>query len=231
MNKSFMEWLKRVWKDPVWSKVISSLIFAILASGYAISKAYITNTGFCETVKAVFESHVLLWCIVLSVLVIFIVYGAFVKYRKPKTFKYDNHSYENDKRLYDMVMKDLTPHGSIRFLRTNNFAGFSFHISSIKELETFFYKYSDDPHAEFLNPKIENEFKTLLVDISHFQDLICVNTFAVGTDDLQTVPSEWEEEKPKQFWTVVNDIHNAAQKVCDDYDRFVKLGIREIRLD
>lgn len=225
-----MNWIKKIWKDPVWSKVISALIIAILTSGYASVVAHITKTGFCETIKSMFESHALLWCIVLAVLAILIIYGAFVKYKKSRTFKYDNHSYENDRKLYDMMMKDLTPHGSISFLRTNNFAGFSFHISSIKELETFFYKYSDDPHAEFFNPEIENVYKTLLVDINHFQELICINTFALGTDDLQTVPPEWEEEKPEQFWSVVNGIHNAAQKVCDDYDRFVKLGMREIRL-
>ena len=226
-----MKWFKNVWKDPVWSKVISALIVALLASGYASVKAYITNAGLWDTVKSIFVSYIPLWCIVLTFFVILIVYGIIVKYRKLRTFKYDNHSYENDKRLYDMVMKDLTPHGSITFLRSNNFAGFSFHLSSIKELEVFFYKYSDNPQAEFLNPKIENEFKTLLADIKSFQDLICYNTFAVGTDDLQTVPSEWEEEKPEQFWSVVNDLHSAATKVCDDYDRFVRLGKREIKLN
>lgn len=226
-----MKWIKKVWKDPVGSKVISVLIVALLASGYASVKAYITNAGLWDTVKSIFVSYMPQWCIVLALFAVFLLYGITVKYRKRRTFKYDNHSYENDKRLYDMVMKDLPPHGSISFLRSNNFAGFSFHLSSIKELESFFYKYSDNPQAEFFNPQIENEFKTLLADINSFQDLICYNTFAVGTDDLQTVPSEWEEEKPEQFWSVINDLHNAAAKVCDDYDRFVRLGKREIKLN
>lgn len=228
---SFMKWFKKVWKDPVWSKVISALILTLLASGYGTVKAYVTNAGLRDSVKSIFVSNIPLWCIALAVFVILIVHGMFVKYRRSRTFKYDNHSYENDKRLYDAMMNDLTPHGSISFLRTNSFAGFSFHISSIKELEVFLDKYSNDPHVEFFNPKIENEYKTLLADINQFQNLICINTFAVGKEDLQTVPPEWEEEKPKQFWAVVKDLHNAAQKVCDDYDRFVRLGMREIRLD
>ena len=112
-----MEWFKKVWKDPVWSKVISALIVALFASGYASVKAYITNAGLWDTVKSIFVSYIPLWCIVLAFFAILILYGIIVKYRKWRTFKYDNHSYENDKRLYDMVMKDLTPHGSITFLR------------------------------------------------------------------------------------------------------------------
>lgn len=43
-----MKWFKKVWKDPVGSKVISVLIVALLASGYASVKAYITNAGECK---------------------------------------------------------------------------------------------------------------------------------------------------------------------------------------
>jgi hypothetical protein len=66
--------------------------------------------------------------------------------------------------------------------------------------------------------------------IDHFPKLICFSTFALGTEDIQTVPLEWEEEKPERFWSVVNGIHNAALTVCDEYDCFVKLGMGEIRL-
>ena len=222
--------IKRVWNDPVWSKVISSIIILILTSVCAIVKSYVDNTGIIDVVLSVGWKQIKLWHIVLVVVICLIGYGLYSKHKLSKQFRYDQHSYNSDKELYDSILKDLTPNGSIYFLRTNNFAGFSFHLSSLDELEDFYHKYSSDPRFEFFHPDIEKKLRTLLSDIDHFEDVICVNTFPGNRDDLQFVPPEWEEKDPKHFWKVVNSIHAAAQQVCIDYDDFVKFGKREIKI-
>lgn len=223
-------YIKRVWNDPVWSKVISSIILLILTSVCAIIKSYVDNTGIVDVVLSVGWKQIKLWHIVLVVVICLIGYGLYSKHKRSKQFRYDQHSYNSDKELYDSILKDLTPNGSIYFLRTNNFAGFSFHLSSLDELEDFYQKYSNDPRFEFFHPEIEQKRKTLMADIGHFEDVICINTFPGNRDDLQTVPPEWEEKDPRRFREVVNSIHAAAQQVCIDYDDFVKFGKREIKI-
>ena len=223
--------IKKIWNDPVWSKVISVAIVAIITSIYAVIRSYIDNLSIGQIVKSLFMTHVQLWIIVLIIFIGLILYGIYVKYRKQKKFVYDQHAYENDKELYNSFLMDLTPNGSIYFLRTNNFAGFSFHLSSLGELENFYHKYSDDPRIEFFHPEIEQIRKKMMADIDSFEDLICVYTFPGSRDDLQTVPPEWEENNPNHFWDVVNKIHAAARQVCEDYDNFVKTGKRLIKMD
>lgn len=222
--------IKRVWNDPVWSKVISSIIILILTSVCAFFKSYVDNTGIIDVVLSVGWKQIKFWHIVLVVVICLIGYGLYSKLKLSKQFRYNRYSYNSDKELYDSILKDLTPNGSIYFLRTNNFAGFSFHLSSLDELEDFYHKYFNDPRFEFFHPEIEQKWKKLMETIDHFMDIICVNTFPGNKDDLQTVPPEWEEKDPKHFMDVVNSIHAAAQQVCNDYDDFLKFGKREIKM-
>lgn len=229
-NSNFINIFRKVWNDPVWSKVISGIILLILPSVYAFIKSCIDDVSFYDTLTDLMCTDVRLWIILLILIALCIGSWTFAQYRRSKVFVYDNHSYENDKNLYENHLKDLSPDGSIYFLRTNNFAGFSFHLSDLDELKKFSSKYTDDPRIEFFHPDLERLRQKLMTDIDQFEDLICVNTFPGSRDDLQTVPPEWEEENPNRFWEVVNAIHTAARQVCADYDEFVKLGKRVIRM-
>lgn len=156
----------------------------------------------------------------------FFVSGVASKYL---SFRYDSHSYENDKAIFDMIQKELSNDGIIRFLRTNNFAGSAFRLSSLDELYDFDCTHSDDPGFEFLNPKLEKMRVKLMNDIDEFEGLIAVNTFPGSCEDMQSVPPEWEINSPEHFADVVNKIHNTAKNICDDYDMIVKYGKRVIK--
>ena len=222
--------IKKIWNDPVWSKVSSSIILLMMASGYALIRSYLDKVDFIDVIMTFGNVPIRLWLIALILVIISVGYGLYSKSFYAKPFRYDSHTYNNDKELYDNLTKDLTPDGSIYFLRTNNFAGFPFHLSSLNELEHFYHKYSNDPRIEFFHPEIEQGRKNLMSSIDHFGNLICTYTFHGCRDYLQTVQPEWEEEKPDHFWKVVNDIHAAANQVCIDYDELVKLGRRLIKL-
>ena len=145
------------------------------------------------------------------------------------SFRYDKQSFENDKAIYDTIIKELSYDGIIHFLRTNNFAGFSFRLSSLDELDDFYGTYKDDPGFEFLNPKLEKLRQQLMKDIDEFECLIAGNTFPGTRDGLQTVPPEWEHNNAGRFWEVVNQIHATAKRICEGYDTIVKKGKRLIR--
>lgn len=222
-----MKYLKKLWNDPVGASVIGSFIFMILVSiGAAVLKCFGGGT-YTETLWKIANYDIKLWIFTLIVVGYFILKGLVMKYG---SFRYDSHSYENDKTIFDTIIKNLSNDGIIYFLRTNNFAGFSFRLSSLEELDDFYHSYNDDPSFEFLNPKLEEMRKKLMGDIDEFEGLIAVNTFSGIRDDLQTVPPEWETKCPERFWEVVNKIHSAAKNICSDYDTIVKTGKRVIKL-
>lgn len=222
--------IKKIWNDPVGSGVISSVIVIVLTSGYTAIKAYVDNVSFTEVMLNIMGVQVQLWIIALMVIGCIMVCVVFIKWKGISKFRYDKHSYNCDKEWYDSLLNDLKPSGSISFLRNNNFAGFSFNLSSLDELERFYQKYSNNPQIEFFHPEVEILRIKLMSDINHFKNLICLNTFPVGINDLQTVPPEWEENDPLRFRNVVHSIHEAADRICTDYDEFVKLGRKIIKL-
>ena len=59
-----------------------------------------------------------------------------------------------DRALFQRLRQDLPSDGSIAFIDTNNFAGFPFETSRLKDLDTFVHDWDDAEH-EFLNKKLE----------------------------------------------------------------------------
>lgn len=222
-----MKYLKKLWNDPVGASVIGSVIFVILASIGAAVLKFFGGGSYIDTFLKIANYDVKLWIFTLVVVGYFILKGVVTKYG---TFRYDSHSYENDKKIYDTIIKSLSNDGIIYFLRTNNFAGFSFRLSSLEELDDFYHSYIDDPSFEFFNPRLEEIRKKLMDDIGEFEGLIADNTFPGCREDLQTVPPEWETKCPERFWEVVNKIHGAARNICSDYETIVKTGKRVIKL-
>jgi hypothetical protein len=221
-----MNFLRKLWNDPVGGSVIGSIILMILTSVGAIILKYIGGSSYIDALWMIANYDVKLWVFVLVVIGYFVLKGLVSKYG---SFRYDGHSYENDKKIYDTIIKNLSNDGIIYFLRTNNFAGFSFRLSSLDELYDFYHSYNDDPNFEFLHPKLEEMRKKLMEDIDVFTGLIAVNTFPGLGEDIQTVPPEWETNCPDRFWNVVNKIHESAKCICADYDMIVKYGKRVIK--
>lgn len=222
-----MKYLKKLWKDPVGASVIASVIVILLTQLCVAVYSWFGEESFWGALKKISNIEIKLWIVFVLALAYLFIRGLVSKFG---SFRYDNHSYENDKAVYDTIYKNLSFDGIIEFLRTNNFAGFPFYLSSLDELDDFFHTYSNDPSFEFLNPKLEVLRLKLMKDIDEFKDLIAVNTFPGSREGLQTVPPEWETKCPEHFWDVVNKIHSAAKNICSDYDIIVRTGKRVINL-
>ena len=220
------KYLNKLWYDPVGASVIASVIVILLTPLCAAIWSWFGEDTFWGTFRKIANFDVKLWIVVVIVLAYFIIRGIATKYG---SFRYDNHSYENDKAVYDTILKELSYDGIIQFLRTNNFAGFAFRLSSLDELDNFYHIHESDPGFEFLNPKLEIMRVKLMKDIDEFEGLIAVNTFPGIREDLQTVPPEWETNNPERFRDVINKIHNTAKNICADYDMIVKYGKRVIK--
>ncbi len=123
-----LKFLKKFWNDPVGASVISSVIVILLTPLCAAVYSWFGEDSFWGTLIKIAHVDVKLWIIFVLAIAYVIIRGLVAKYG---SFSYDNHSYENDKAIYDTILKELSFDGIILFLRNNNFAGFPFRLSSL----------------------------------------------------------------------------------------------------
>ena len=147
----------------------------------------------------------------------------FSKVSKAEPADYTDDHRELDRGLFRRLLRILPWNGSIGFISENNFAGFSFDLLMLRDLDEIYYK-SDDPAWEFVDPTLETIRATLASHISKFLWLIAVNTFHTGSANRNTVPEEWEHEQPERFIRVVEEIHGTARACADTYKSLVREG-------
>jgi hypothetical protein len=129
-----------------------------------------------------------------------------------------------DRQVFREVVELLPWNGAIGFIRTNNFAGFSFDLSRLDDLHDFEHR-CDDPGFRFNDTELESIRADLAQAVDRFTSEIGTNTFkARGSSNRNEVPGDWEENNPERFHRVVTAIHDGAQTVCKTYDRLVRVG-------
>ncbi|ELT7571684.1 HNH endonuclease [Vibrio cholerae] len=134
---------------------------------------------------------------------------------------------ETDKLIYRRLLSILPWEGSLSFIYTNNFAGFSFQTSRLDDLYTFEHE-CNNPTFEFIDTDLESAKANLLNQIRHFARLIGYNTFPTHTSGWNEVPPEWETEDYERFNKVVNEIHDSAASVCTLYKELTRMGARKL---
>lgn len=134
---------------------------------------------------------------------------------------------EVDRAVFQRLKEMLPQDGSIEWLRDNNFAGFSFRLDSLRDLDRF-HAASKDSSFEFLNADINARLKKLQSSVSALLISVARNTFGTGTPGFNGVPSEWEIEQPERFERVVEEIHSHADDTCQAYDDLIRAARRTL---
>ncbi|RCR70725.1 hypothetical protein [Larkinella punicea] len=223
-----MKQLKKIWADPVWSKVISAIIIAIGAVFWTLISTKIDDVDFQTAWINLWTFNIKLWWLTVGI-IIFLLLFWLRQFFKKSIFKYDDETIKLDRQIFEKIRTELLPQtGAIYFLRHNNFAGFSFNTDSIEDLDNFEHE-CNKSDFEFLNPDLERMKIELLNSVDHFTGQIAVQTFPTN-NGRQTVPPEWEIEQPERFWEVVNDLHRTKFQICDKYDELIKLGRRVLKI-
>lgn len=137
---------------------------------------------------------------------------------------------EADKKILRDLLKIVPSNGSIRFLRSNNFAGFSFNWKHLEDIEVFSYD-RDGPEHEFLDQELEAARKKFRESCRTLLNALAVNTFCCSTNVRRSaIPDEWEIDDPKRFKKAVNEIHEAADAVCSTYDSLIRLARKKLAI-
>lgn len=134
---------------------------------------------------------------------------------------------EADKRVLRDFMETVPSNGTIRFLRTNNFAGFSFEWKRLEDIERF-VEDRNGPDHEFLDLELEAARQRFRENCRALLVALATNTFPTTNQDRQAVPPEWEIEAPERFNSAVEEINAAADAVCSTYDDLVRLARKKL---
>lgn len=153
--------------------------------------------------------------------------GWFQKVRESGGVQSSDSVAETDKQIYAKLIEILPWEGSLSFLSTNNFAGFSFRTASLNDLDNF-ECLCGNPAIEFIDSDLEGARANLLNQVRHFQNLIGNNTFLTSNSGFIHVPPEWEIENPQHFNSVVNEIHDTARAICSHYQDLTRMATRKL---
>jgi hypothetical protein len=136
---------------------------------------------------------------------------------------------EVDRKVFEKIRELLPSSQAIAFIRTNNFAGFSFRMSMVDPFYEF-ERWARLPDSEFLDADLEHLRSNLAEAVEDFTDLITGETYTASSPDYASVPPEWESEQPARFDRVVSAIHSSAAKVCVAFDALIRSGRRKLNV-
>ncbi|EKQ5902629.1 HNH endonuclease [Vibrio parahaemolyticus] len=136
---------------------------------------------------------------------------------------------ETDKVIYSNLLSILPWEGSLQFISSNNFAGFSFQTDKLKDLYSFLYA-CENPAFEFIDSDLESAKSNLMAEINNFTNLIGQNTFPTNSMGFNHVPPEWEMQNHEYFHSVVNQIHDSARNVCKLYQELTRMAAQKLSI-
>lgn len=215
--------LKRIWIDPVWSKVISAILIAIGTTIFISIKSYYQEKSFNEALNEILALKLDLKTILLIVILILIIYLLLSAFR----FKYSDSTKKSDIDLFNTIRNTyLDQDNTIRFLREFNFRG-AFDTERIAGLDDFIDKCKNSDF-KFHNPQLEKLKIQMLKEGEVFQEIVAMKTFPEGR--LNRVPREWEQNNNEEFNKAINGMNNAANKIVAIYDKLILKGRKDLEI-
>lgn len=209
--------LVKLWKDPVWSKVIATSILGIAAILFQFKNLLFIKIN--------------LWIVLILLATSSIFIFLFSKNKKQFTFEYDLEALELDKKLFNHIRNDLLTKDVLANLHHNNFSNDSF----LKENFDFLHKTiseSENPQFEFLNSNLENSKNELITAIKQFQTTSLGRIYSAPsksrTDyDYLGIPKDWDD---KRFFEAMDAIEIQENNVYLKTENFLKLGRRILKI-
>jgi len=217
-----MKLFKRIWNDPVGSKVIAAGIIFIISTIYISVESLYKNKSFSEVMSELLNLKLDIKTILIALIILFILY---IVIYYISGFKYSESTKKSDIDLFNTIRNNILDYeNTIHFLREFNFRG-RFNLRSLDGIDDFM-EACERTDFKFVNPKLEKIKEKLRAEIVKFSGIVAIKTFS--DNGMQGVPREWELQRPSEFNTVINDLNNAATKICQLYDKLIINGRREL---
>lgn len=215
---------KKIWSDPVWSKVISVIIVATAGLLYTYISAKIDDLAFQEKLLSFLNIKISLWLAIILYF-IFTISVNFSKQRRAK-FKYDSETLNLDKAMFEKLKGLLPQDGSIsRFRSFATFLGFEF-----DEIENFrvFKEYCRRSDFDFFHPTLEKLRRELLNKIETFTENFYNKTKEIDGRYRYIIPSK--EDNVVKHEENKNEFEKSAAELIAKYDELIKSGRKVLKM-
>ena len=223
------ETLIRVWKDPVWSKIISAVLLAFFAIIYNALIAHYNNTNFSLEFLKFWLMKIDLWIVVLISIT---TYAISYYLNKPKVkvkFIYDSETLELDRKLFNHIRYELITKATLDDLYNNTFSSNSFEREKFNFINITLSE-SENPEFEFLNPELEFAKLELITAIEKFRSSSVGAIYSApshGDIGFYGIPKEWDTER---FYAAMDKIELEEKNVFEKAERLIKLGRRILKI-
>lgn len=216
--------LKKIWSDPVWSKVISVIIIASAGLLYTYVSAKIDNLDFQGQLLSISNIKISL----LLAIILFVILTISINFSKQRgtKFKYDTETLNLDKAIFEKLKELLPQDGSIsRFRSFVTFLGFEF-----DEIENFrtFKEYCTRSDFDFFHPTLEKLKHELLNKIEVFNENFYNKTKQLDGGYRYIIPSK--EDNDLKHQENKNEFERSAKELIAKYDELIKSGRKILKM-
>jgi hypothetical protein len=212
----------KIWKDPVWSKVIAAIILGLGVLGLNAISAVHKDISFKEELVRFWKSRYDLWHYCLFSLAVISIW-MLIKNKRKGFFRYNDETIEIDRALFAKIRSQL-PSDKMAWVKGHGYSNNPFKMEEIDLLN--FIEEKDRADFEFLHPELENLKKELVSGLEGLNEVLIRNIFGAG-DNWLSIPREWSIEK---FQEARECIEAESDIVGEAYDDFIKTGRRILRV-
>lgn len=222
MNNFF----KQVWRDPVFSKVISAGFIAIFTLLTTLVISLIQKTSYKETFIKFWTSKIELWVIVSIILVLFLLFLAF---RKLKNYRYDTDTLKLDRDLFIRIRDKLLTDDMMLEPRGNAFSSNPFKADSLHNILDIRDE-NKKAGFEFLNPVLEKKKQNMVTEVHKLGEVTSEYIFGTRNGDWLSIPREWAHDQRERFDQAWKSISAQENRLVEKYDDFIKTSRRILKV-
>ena len=213
------ERLIKIWKDPVWSKIISVVIIALTTLVFNFFQAGYSKITFSAAFRRFWTQKIDIWICAGVVLCFSVFYLILKKKIRNILFRYTPETLELDRILFNRIRTELLPTDKMAWISANGFSSNPFEDWRVH----IFYEISEESRKAdfyFVNPKLERIKLNLIYEMGKLDQVLISNIFGAGKGWLG-IPSEWPYEK---FHKAKGEIKPFEDSVGESYKQLIRIG-------
>ncbi|RFS26225.1 hypothetical protein DVR12_00085 [Chitinophaga silvatica] len=216
--------VNKIWKDPVWSKVISVGILGLITLLYNYITSLFNGSDFKIEFIKFWTFKIELWKVALLFIFLFAIFWFVTVIKKLRSYKYDPEILELDRQLFQKIRTVILPQDTIYHVKQSGFADGDFPMNLLFKV---FEILNEDKKADFhfFNPQLNKKKNELLVAIQELRSITQECIFGVrGQKGMLGIPREWVHEQPERYRQAVDDTAIQEEIMLEAYDNFIREG-------
>lgn len=219
-----IQFFQKIWKDSVWSKVISVAIIASITFLYNIIIAKIKNETIKDSLYNFWNYKIELWVFTMILLFLFVIIYFF-----SERFNYDNETLELDRKLFNQILKGEGMMDLVLEIKNQGFSSGPVRIERIEAMISFLEE-SKKPDFEFFHPKLNNLMQKIIEAFHDLDKVLLEYIFGANNHGWVSIPTEWEYEQLDRLKKAKKEIKEQEENFTKKYQEFVTEGRKVLKV-